>query len=124
CLHFARDTSFDTSAWRWRSSRAIACRRRDVMPIQICNTCGTSYPDTPAPPDACPICDDERQYIGRGGQTWITPARLSASHANAWRHLEPDLLEINTAPTFAIGQRALLLRTPHGNILWDCISLF
>jgi hypothetical protein len=23
---------------------------------------------------------------------------------------------------FAINQRALLLRTPHGNILWDCIA--
>jgi hypothetical protein len=26
-------------------------------------------------------------------------------------------------PTFAIGQRALLIRTPNGNVLWDCISL-
>ncbi len=26
-------------------------------------------------------------------------------------------------PEFAIGQRALLVRTPAGNVLWDCISL-
>ncbi len=26
-------------------------------------------------------------------------------------------------PGFAIGQRALLVRTPNGNVLWDCISL-
>ena len=26
-------------------------------------------------------------------------------------------------PAFAIGQRALLLQTPAGNFLWDCISL-
>jgi glyoxylase-like metal-dependent hydrolase (beta-lactamase superfamily II) len=26
-------------------------------------------------------------------------------------------------PEFAIGQRALLLRTPQGNFLWDCIAL-
>ena len=26
-------------------------------------------------------------------------------------------------PAFAIGQRALLLRTAGGNVLWDCIAL-
>jgi len=31
--------------------------------------------------------------------------------------LEADLFEIHTQPAFAIGQRALLLRTPHGNVL-------
>ena len=30
---------------------------------------------------------------------------------------------IGTQPAFAIGQRALLIRTPHGNVLWDCISM-
>jgi glyoxylase-like metal-dependent hydrolase (beta-lactamase superfamily II) len=93
------------------------------MPIQICNTCGTSFPDTPRPPATCPICEDERQFVPPGGQAWTTPSRLAASHANAWRHLETDLFEIHTQPAFAIGQRALLLRTRQGNILWDCISL-
>ena len=27
-----------------------------------------------------------------------------------------------TTPAFAIGQRALLLRRPDGNILWDCVT--
>jgi glyoxylase-like metal-dependent hydrolase (beta-lactamase superfamily II) len=93
------------------------------MPIHICNTCGASYPDTPDPPSACPICEDERQFVPRGGQSWTTPSRLAAGHANAWRHLEKDLFEIHTQPAFAIGQRALLVRTPHGNVLWDCIAL-
>jgi glyoxylase-like metal-dependent hydrolase (beta-lactamase superfamily II) len=30
---------------------------------------------------------------------------------------------IGVDPSFAIGQRALLLRSPGGNILWDCVSL-
>ena len=94
------------------------------MTIHICTTCGTSYPDTAEPPKRCPICDDERQFVPRSGQGWITPARLAASHANAWRRLEPDLFEVHTSPGFAIGQRALLLRLPTGNILWDCIALF
>jgi len=42
---------------------------------------------------------------------------------NAWRELEPNLISIVTFPAFGIGQRAQLLRTPQGNILWDCISL-
>jgi glyoxylase-like metal-dependent hydrolase (beta-lactamase superfamily II) len=94
------------------------------MPVHICNTCGTSYPDTAQPPGRCAICEDERQYVARGGQAWITQERLAATHANAWRRLEADLFEIHTQPEFAIGQRALLLRTPQGNILWDCIALF
>lgn len=48
---------------------------------------------------------------------------LNRGHSNAWRRLAPDLLELQTVPTFGIGQRALLLRTPHGNVLWDCIAL-
>jgi glyoxylase-like metal-dependent hydrolase (beta-lactamase superfamily II) len=93
------------------------------MPIQICNTCGTSHPDTATPPSRCLICEDERQFVPRGGQVWTTPARLADGHVNAWRRLETDLFEIHTHPGFGIGQRALLLRTPRGNILWDCIAL-
>src|SRR3546814_11564343 len=33
------------------------------------------------------------------------------------------LLGIGTEPGFAIGQRALLVRSPGGNLLWDCIAL-
>lgn len=33
--------------------------------------------------------------------------------------MEPDLYAIGTTPEFGIGQRALLVRTPHGNLLWD-----
>ena len=91
--------------------------------IHICATCGTSYPDAPAPPSQCAICDDERQYVPRSGQAWTTPPKLAARHVNAWRQLEPDLFEIHSQPQFAIGQRALLLRTSDGNILWDCLSL-
>src|SRR3546814_3313378 len=33
------------------------------------------------------------------------------------------LLGIGTEPGFAIGQRALLVRSPGGHLLWDCIAL-
>ena len=32
------------------------------------------------------------------------------------------MLGLSASPSFAIGQRALLVRTPAGNVLWDCIS--
>ena len=93
------------------------------MPIHICKECGTSFADAALPPDGCPICEDERQYVPRTGQAWTTPDGLSANHVNAWRRLEPTLFEIHTEPEFAIGQRALLIRTPSGNFLWDCVAL-
>ncbi len=93
------------------------------MPVHICKECGTSYADAPSPPARCPICEDERQYVPCTGQAWTTPDELSASHVNTWRLLEPNLFEIHTQPDFAIGQRALLVRTDAGNFLWDCIAL-
>jgi glyoxylase-like metal-dependent hydrolase (beta-lactamase superfamily II) len=89
----------------------------------ICLTCGTQFTPSERPPAACPICDDERQYIGYGGQQWTTMAELRRERTNEFREVEPGLTGIGTAPSFAIGQRALLLQTPEGNLLWDCITL-
>jgi hypothetical protein len=85
----------------------------------LCVTCGTQYPPSDAPPDRCPICLDERQYVGEGGQRWTTPEELASSHANRTELHEPGLLAIATEPRFAIGQRALLV----DGLLWDCLSL-
>lgn len=93
------------------------------MPAFICNTCGTQYESSDKPPPNCPICDDERQYVTPQGQSWTTLDSLRNRCYNAWRELEPDLLAFVTFPPFGIGQRAEVLRTPHGNVLWDCIAL-
>ena len=89
----------------------------------ICKTCGTQFAATEGPPSACPICQDERQYIGFNGQEWTTLAELQQTHTNEIRPLEPGLTGIGSHPAFAIAQRALLVQTPAGNVLWDCISL-
>ncbi len=89
----------------------------------ICKTCGVQFAETAEPPPACQICDDERQYVPPSGQQWTTLDKLRRSHRNSFQQQEPNLIGIGTMPEFAIGQRALLLRTPHGNFLWDCISL-
>jgi hypothetical protein len=89
----------------------------------ICVTCGSQFSETSAPPPACPVCEDERQYIGWGGQRWTTLDDLRRDHHNVIKEEEPGLIGIATHPTFAIGQRALLVQAPGGNVLWDCLSL-
>jgi glyoxylase-like metal-dependent hydrolase (beta-lactamase superfamily II) len=93
------------------------------MPHHLCVTCGTQYPEAAEPPPHCPICEDERQYVGHGGQRWTTPEALRRKHRNRIWEIEPGLHGIVTEPRFAIGQRALLIETPGGNVLWDCVSL-
>jgi hypothetical protein len=89
----------------------------------ICTTCGTQFAESAAPPAACPICEDSRQYVPPSGQAWTTLDGLQRSHRNSFRRLEPALLGVGTTPEFAIGQRALLVQSRAGNVLWDCISL-
>jgi len=89
----------------------------------ICVQCGTQFDETTGPPSRCPICQDERQFVRHTGQEWTTLKRLTANHHNRIEDETPQLLGIGTEPEFAIGQRALLLQSPGGNLLWDCISL-
>lgn len=93
------------------------------MESYICTTCGQQFAESEREPEACPICQDERQYVGLTGQGWTTHARLRRSHRNAVRVEGPGLLGIGMAPDFAIGQRALLARGAAGNVLWDCVPL-
>jgi len=89
----------------------------------ICATCGVQYEPSPRPPVSCKVCDDARQFVGWDGQIWTTLDELRAGHSNRIEELEPGLTGIGTEPNFAIGQRALLVRTAQGNLLWDCITL-
>jgi glyoxylase-like metal-dependent hydrolase (beta-lactamase superfamily II) len=89
----------------------------------ICKACGTQFPESETSPESCPICCDARQFVPQSGQEWTTLELLRRNHRNSFRQYEPALIGIGSVPEFAIGQRALLLRTPHGNFLWDCLSL-
>ena len=73
-------------------------------------------------PESCPICEDERQYVGWGGQQWTTLEELRTKHHN---HVRDDagLIGIGTEPSFAIGQRALIVPSAQGNVMWDCITV-
>jgi hypothetical protein len=99
------------------------------MTAFICETCGVQFApraDRPdEPPERCPVCDDERQYVGRKGQRWTTMERLkSGGRRSVVAEVEPGLTTINTSPSFAIGQQSHLIRTPAGNLLWESVSLW
>ena len=93
------------------------------MDHHICVTCGAQFAATTKSPPNCPICDDERQYVGHQGQRWTTLTELRRDHRNTFEDVAPDLTGIATEPRFAIGQQAHLIETPAGNVLWNCISL-
>jgi hypothetical protein len=93
------------------------------MPAFICSTCGSQFTPSDREPLGCPICLDERQFVPPSGQSWTTLDALARRHCNSYRQHEPNLIGIGSVPAFAIGQRALLIRTPAGNYLWDCITL-
>lgn len=49
---------------------------------------------------------------------------MRGKYKNTWTQdpVENRMWSISTEPKFAIGQRCILLETPNGNILWDCIA--
>jgi hypothetical protein len=86
---------------------------------------------------------DPRQYVPASGQTWTSLATSQASQKNTFetdakdgrihyittKPLTPSELPAGLADSsttrkqLGIGQRAILIETKHGNVLWDCIAL-
>jgi glyoxylase-like metal-dependent hydrolase (beta-lactamase superfamily II) len=92
------------------------------MPKFLCTACGVQYPESAIAPSRCAVCDDPRQFVPKAGQGWTTPDKLRVDYFNAFRKVGPDLFAFSTVPRFGIGQRAFLIITPAGNVLWDCVS--
>jgi glyoxylase-like metal-dependent hydrolase (beta-lactamase superfamily II) len=89
----------------------------------LCKTCGTQFPESDTTPSECSICSDERQYVPEEGQQWVTYDDVRASHRADIREEAQALTGIGMKPQFGIGQRALLLETRSGSVLWDCLPL-
>ena len=87
----------------------------------VCVTCGMQYAASEKPPDGCPVCLDERQYVGHAGQQWTTLDEYRKTHMNVFAEEEPGLHSIHPQPKAGIGQRAFLVRTKDGNVLFDCV---
>ena len=91
-----------------------------MVDFAVCATCGVQFGT--ADPDRCPVCEDARQYVPQSGQEWTTLAELRREHRNEIRD-DAGFVGIGTEPSFAIGQRALLVPWRGSNLLWDCITL-
>ncbi|KAK7961598.1 metallo-beta-lactamase family protein [Apiospora aurea] len=108
----------------------------------VCTACGTQFPTADRQAvKTCFICDDPRQFTPQTGQAFTTLDGLRDSgHRNTFTPLFSRtslpssgddeggdgwaFTSIVTEPKVAIGQRAILIRTPrHGNVLWDCVTL-
>jgi glyoxylase-like metal-dependent hydrolase (beta-lactamase superfamily II) len=91
---------------------------RDDLPI--CATCGQQYG---AAREDCPVCLDQRQYVPAGGQRWTSLAELTAAgHRGRVEEEDAGLYGVGAVPEVGIGQRALLVPSPSGNVLWDCFG--
>ncbi|KAF8590310.1 hypothetical protein K439DRAFT_1382329 [Ramaria rubella] len=94
------------------------------LQLPVCVACGTQFDESER--IRCYICDDPRAAVPVTGQSWTTLKTIQLKHKNIFEPLadtDREVYSIFTEPTFAIGQRALLIRTPHGNVLWDLITL-
>lgn len=92
--------------------------------LLICRACGTQFQVTEDEGlEACRICDDPRQYVPASGQAFSTLGKLRrAGHKLHFKQEEdPKVWSITIEPSVGIGQRALLIQTPHGNVLWDLV---
>lgn len=92
--------------------------------LLICRACGTQF-QVRKDEDlkSCRICDDPRQYVPASGQSFTTLSKLRlAGHKLSFKQEEdPRIWAITVEPNVGIGQRALLIQTPHGNVLWDLV---
>jgi glyoxylase-like metal-dependent hydrolase (beta-lactamase superfamily II) len=92
------------------------------MPLWTCFQCGAQFPDAPAPPSACLVCEDERQYVNWHGQSFLSREEMQQRYKLIWRD-DLGLTGLQVEPHFAIDQRALLVREPDGCVMWDCVPL-
>ncbi len=66
---------------------------------------------------------DDRQYVRWDGQDWLTLDELRKTHKVHVADEAGNITGFGVTPAFAIDQRAMLLQSPAGNVLWDCVSL-
>lgn len=93
-------------------------------PVWICQTCAVEYAVSDQPPDSCPICSDERQYLMPDGiQRWTTMPDLVRDHHIEMNESEPGLWELWAEPKVGIGQRSFLVISSQGNLLWDPLGI-
>src|SRR5438034_10164657 len=66
----------------------------------ICATCGVQFAPGANEPGHCPICQDERQYVGWSRQRWTTLSDLRKTQRNQMRD-ERDQIGMRNDPRLA-----------------------
>lgn len=92
------------------------------MTCHVCGTCATQFADSPRPPPVCPICEDDRQYVGWNGQQWTTAEAIADRHAIRIGD-DDGVRGYDITPVFGIPQRMALIPTAAGNILWESLGM-
>ena len=75
------------------------------MTNYICATCGVQHAASDAPPEHCPICEDERQYIGHNGQRCTSIPELQKDRHNRIENVSLNLTGIGKSIYEAITGR-------------------
>lgn len=119
--------TFEEPIHAWSSPSSHTMPSHDSANLLICTACGTQFDvEDRSLLASCGICDDPRQFVPVTGQTFTTLGALKEKgHRNVWKKIQDDderFWSIRTEPQVAIGQRCILVTTPKGNILWDCIT--
>jgi hypothetical protein len=112
-------------------------------PPQSCRICDVCDVNSKLPiPYTNNHKQDPRQYVPAAGQTWTSLAKDQSTQKNLFKTDEHDsrIHYITTKPLsdaelpaslasstttrkqLGIGQRAILLQTEHGNVLWDLVA--
>lgn len=88
--------------------------------LWICPACGANFPPAPAPPDRCPLCEDERQFVPPGGQRWTSRERLADEGASTEvRPIEPGMWGVGASPHVGVGQRGVVIAVDGECVLFD-----
>ena len=91
--------------------------------IWICATCAVETADLETEPDSCAVCSDDRQWVPETGQRWTTLAALRDDGTRIEvTQVEPDLWGLRSDPGVGIGQQTMVVRTPEGVVLFDCLG--
>ena len=91
-----------------------------IADFWICRTCGADFDPSPTAPAACPVCEDERQWVPQTGHRLATRTELAAEGMRlVVRPVQDSVTGLGTEPGLGVGHRGVLVRTEAGNLLWD-----
>ncbi|KAF2154667.1 hypothetical protein K461DRAFT_319196 [Myriangium duriaei CBS 260.36] len=93
--------------------------------LLVCVACGTQFDVSyDHGLSKCKICEDPRQFIPASGQAWTSLRRERGRHKNEWKQDSHDdrIWSLYADPKLGIGERAILIKTSHGNVIWDLFA--